>query len=372
MRKLLGSLLFALAAGCSVPAHADQSIGPQMPGSQIAIGIAPAKMRAPYDVQVIREGGEALPTYALKDRFYVQGNAGERYVIRVTNPTPNRVEAVVTVDGLDVIDGEAGDLRKRGYVVPAYGEVRIEGFRTSQSDVATFRFSSVNDSYAGQKGKARNVGVIAVAIFEEQRAPEQQIIVEERPPMPRPTYRGLYDGGHGVEESDASASAAPKKSAMKDESRAKRAPETRPAPPRIAPAEAPATATRPAPLGVRRPAPPAPPPVPGGGGAPVRDAYDEGDDFYEPAPAPETAQRSHRPGLGTEFGEQRYSAASYTRFVRGQGRPIAIAELRYNDAPGLMALGIALQPLPDTGEIMTRETADPFPGDDRFARPPGR
>ena len=86
---------------------------------------------------------------------------------------------------------------------------------------------------------------------------------------------------------------------------------------------------------------------------------------------PEPAPTTRRPGLGTEFGETRYSSASYTRFVRATARPIAIAELRYNDAAGLTALGIMLQPLPDAGEIMTRETADPFPGD-RFARAPGR
>jgi hypothetical protein len=80
-------------------------------------------------------------------------------------------------------------------------------------------------------------------------------------------------------------------------------------------------------------------------------------------------QQRERLGLGTEFGEQRTSAASYTRFVRAPGRPIAIAELRYNDTAGLMALGIPVQPLPDAGEIMTRETADPFPGD-RFSQPP--
>ena len=83
------------------------------------------------------------------------------------------------------------------------------------------------------------------------------------------------------------------------------------------------------------------------------------------------APRTNRAGLGTEFGEQRYSAASYTRFVRAPGRPIAIAELRYNDVGGLMALGIPVAPLPDAGEIMLRETADPFPGD-HFSRPPTR
>src|ERR1051326_921729 len=114
------------------------------------------------------------PPAPVRDRFPVQGAAAERYLIRITNPTARRIEAVVSVDGLDVIDGENGDLHKRGYVVPAYGETRIEGFRTSQADVATFRFSSVHDSYAGMKGKARNVGVVAVALFEEQAQPEEQ------------------------------------------------------------------------------------------------------------------------------------------------------------------------------------------------------
>jgi hypothetical protein len=370
MRKLFG--LFLVAAGlaaaisCSVPAHADQPTGPQSSaGSQIAIGIAPAKVRAPYDVQVIREGGDTLPTYAHKDRFYVQGNAGESYVIRVTNPTPNRVEAIVTVDGLDVIDGEPGDLRKRGYVVPPYGDVRIEGFRTSHQDVATFRFSSVNDSYAGQKGKARNVGVIAVAIFEEQRETPQQIIVEPAPPP-----RHELHGPHGASDDLDTGAAWGRDSAAKGGgARADRAMPKKAAEPRAE--AAPATASR-APA-VRRPAPakPAPPsPMPTGGlGAAGASAPYDGD-FEEMAPPP--AERTNRPGLGTEFGEQRHSSATFTRFVRSAGRPVAIAELRYNDAAGLIALGIRAQPLPDPAEVMTRETADPFPGDDRFARPPGR
>ena len=82
-----------------------------------------------------------------------------------------------------------------------------------------------------------------------------------------------------------------------------------------------------------------------------------------------SAPPTYRPGLGTEFGETRYSAANYTHFTRSTSRPIAIAELRYNDASGLAALGINVQPMPDQNEIMTRETADPFPGD-HFAHAP--
>ncbi len=345
---LVASLLFATA--CS-SAHADQVAGPQPPGPRIALGIAGEKSRAPYDVQVITQSGETAPTYALKDRFYVQGNLNERYQIRVTNPTARRVEAVVTVDGLDVVDGESGDLRKRGYIVPAYGEVRIEGFRTSLADVATFRFSSVDGSYAGKKGKARNVGVIAVAIFEETAPPpDQQIIVGDTRPMPRP-HRGGWDedaadGGRAPAEAE--------ESAPRDRVSSKSAEKRRVAP------SADAAATGHVGGGVAS-RPSVAPPHP----------RHDGDDMYQPPPPPESnpAPRTNRPGLGTEFGEQRYSAASYTKFVRANNRPIAIAELRYNDVPGLMALGIPAAQLPDEGEIMVRETADPFPGDN-FARAP--
>ena len=365
MRSLfIASLL--LSGACS-SAYADQRIAsPQSPGPRTALAIAPEKIRAPYDVQVLREDGESLPTYAYNGRFYVQGDVGGRYVIRVTNPTPYRVEAVVSVDGLDAIDGENGDLHKRGYIVPPWGEVRVEGFRTSLEDVATFRFSSVDGSYAGQKGKARNVGVIAVALFEEEHAPEQQIVT----PVPQ---RYDYDWTDDV---DAEASRPTTKGtgsvARADGAKDKKSESD------YAPAKKP---SRPADVRAERVAPPTTTAAPSGGAPsrpappPHRVSADEdvaGGDFggegrYEPAPAP-TQAPTQRPGLGTEYGESRYSAASYTRFVRSTQRPIAVAELRYNDAAGLMALGIPVQPMPDSGEIMLRETADPFPGD-HFARP---
>jgi len=352
---LLASFLFA--AGCSdTVAYADQVAVPAN-SPQIALSVSPARVRAPYDVQIMRENGESLPTYALKDRYYVQGNAGERYIVRIVNPTPRRVEAVISVDGIDVIDGESGDLRKRGYVVPAYGETRIEGFRTSQADVATFRFSAVRDSYAGLKGKARNVGVVAVALFEEQAQPEeQQVIVGEAAPRTggRYDYRDDLDTKAGRPRTE-------RRVAGKDaDRRGDKFDAPAKAKKMAPPADAAPTTTAP---GAASRAP-APPPAPMGGAGGRARMYD---DEAEEMPA----QHSNRPGLGTEFGESRYSSASFTRFVRAANRPIAVAELRYNDVPGLAALGINVQHLPDANEIMTRETADPFPGDpERFAHPP--
>jgi hypothetical protein len=358
-RALFTSLLASLPASLLVfacsSAYADQPVaGPSLPPAHIALGIAPPRTRAPYEVQILRDDGSVLPTYALRGRYYVQGSADERYVIRVTNPTPRRIEAVVSVDGLDAIDGENGDLAKRGYVVPPYGETRIEGFRTSEADVATFRFSSVSGSYAGQKGKARNVGVIAVALFEERAAPE--IVLPPPPPRYRPYDEDRNDpyGAGEVhrerEQAGRGAEAAPARPAPQV-SAAPSAPSPVPPPYKDSSAKA-APRSEAAPSGGRY-SPPA----------------DIDDDIVAPEPAPPSRAQRERLGLGTEFGEQRYSAVSYTQFVRASTRPAAIAELRYNDADGLVALGIPVRPLPGRREVMLRETADPFPGD-HFARPP--
>lgn len=122
-------------------------------------------------VEVLSGSGGRLPTFQHEGRSFVMGTRGERYKIRVRNPSAERVEAVVSVDGLDAIDGRAASKDKRGYVIEPFGSVEIEGFRTSMDEVAAFRFSSVRDSYAGKKGKADNVGVIGVAMFRERPRP---------------------------------------------------------------------------------------------------------------------------------------------------------------------------------------------------------
>lgn len=116
------------------------------------------------------EGGSALPGYFAGDTVYVLGNAGQRYTILIENMTSARFEAVVSVDGLDVINGRAAATGSRGYILQSHGRIEVEGFRQNHDEVATFRFGSVGDSYAAQTGDARNVGVIGVALFAERGA----------------------------------------------------------------------------------------------------------------------------------------------------------------------------------------------------------
>ncbi len=113
-------------------------------------------------------GGHPLEAIHVGDRTMVVGQAGQRYSIVLTNHADHRFESVVTVDGLDVINGKPGTAENRGYVLMPFATLEIEGFRQSTNAVAAFRFAAVGESYAAQVGSARNVGVIGVAFFSER------------------------------------------------------------------------------------------------------------------------------------------------------------------------------------------------------------
>jgi hypothetical protein len=76
---------------------------------------------------------------------------------------------VVSVDGLDVLDGKPASTKRPGYVIAPGATVEIKGFRTSYEAVAAFKFSSVSQSYANTRhGDTRNVGVIGLAAYLEK------------------------------------------------------------------------------------------------------------------------------------------------------------------------------------------------------------
>lgn len=114
------------------------------------------------------QSGRFLPGLIVGDRWFVVGEEGRRYSIVLKNRSDFRLEAVLSVDGLDVLDGRPASVRKRGYVVGPHHTLVVEGFRQSNNAVAAFRFSPVRESYAQEKYRnTRNVGVIGLALFNE-------------------------------------------------------------------------------------------------------------------------------------------------------------------------------------------------------------
>jgi hypothetical protein len=133
--------------------------------------LADSSMRAAngaLTVRLLDESGRPLEGFSTGSATYVVGQHGSRYIIQIQNHTGNRLEAVATVDGLDVINGQPGSFANRGYIVSPFSTVEIDGFRRSLDTVAAFRFGTVRDSYAAKKGTDRNVGVVGVAFFHER------------------------------------------------------------------------------------------------------------------------------------------------------------------------------------------------------------
>jgi hypothetical protein len=273
----------------------------------------------PYAAELVDEHGRTLPTFEHRGRTYVLGARGARYLLRVRNDSGRRVEVVASVDGRDVVDGRPAAFEKRGYVVAPYSEVTIDGYRLSEAAVAAFRFSTVPRSYAARKGDARDVGVVGVAIFPE-RWPAHV------PPPYRP-HPGPYPSD-AVPPPGARPGAAPETSAEKR-------------------AEA-----------HRGSAPP-----PSAGEAPLADAAPRA----QPGIAP-----PHRPGLGTEFGEEHASPVEQVSFVRAGARPEAVLTLRYDDRAGLAALGIDVdgRRWARRDERWLRETSTPFRAEAGYCEPP--
>jgi len=316
MRATLATSL--LSALLSLPATAQA--GPPQ---------SPARAR-PYSVELTDERGRVLPIFQHEGRTFVLGQRGDRYLVRVRNDSPRRAEVVVSVDGRDVLDGQPSAVGKRGYLVEAWGEVSIDGFRLSQAAVAAFRFSSVSRSYAAQMGDARDVGVIGVAVFPERFVP---------PPPPRPTpcpwWRRGPCGVPGAEEDEASS---------------------------LRSQQAPAPA------------------APGRGRA---DTSDEVGGAGSAAPRESLAQNElraekkadrgaeRRAGLGTEFGEQHDSHVREVPFERASSQPQVVLALRYDDRRGLLALGIDVDGCGTCDEAALRQSADPFRRDGYAKPPPG-
>lgn len=238
------------------------------------------------DVAIIdRDSGAVLSPHYYRGEYWVAGRPGARYSIQICNRLGERLLAVTSVDGVNVVSGATAGWDQTGYVFGPGESYQITGWRKTDTEVAAFTFTESANSYAERTGRPGNVGVIGVAIFRE-RHPEPAYIP---PTIARPTDMaqslGKAQAGAAARESNAAEAA--------DAADAKVAP-AMPQP------NAPSVAAL-------------------------------------PAPAPK---------LGTGHGEREYSFVDHTEFTRMQPQPNEVIRIHYDSLERLFAMGIVKRPRP--------------------------
>ena len=250
------------------------------------------------DVTIVdRDTGATLPVHYAKGEYWVAGRPGARYAITVRNRSGERVLAVPSVDGVNVLSGETAAWDQRGYVFSPYERYQITGWRKSDSQVAAFEFSSIANSYASRTGRPAHVGVIGVALFREQ------------PPVPSPAVTPEpYSQSQRRENSGGNGNSLGR---LREE----------PAPQQPLPSAAPAAAAP----------------------APSSEAESSARSMAADSVAKATPMPS--PKLGTAHGQRETSVVSHTTFTRLQDQPNEVISIRYDSRENLVASGVIREPL---------------------------
>jgi hypothetical protein len=167
------------------------------------------------DVLVIdRNSGLPLPTYYHRGEYWVAGKPGARYAIEIRNTLQERLLAVTSVDGINVLTGDTARWDQSGYVLHGEEAYEITGWRKSQAEVAAFEFAGAPNSYAARTGRSANIGVIGIAVFRE-RVPEQiastsaDAAAPDAPPARESSAESRFRGGADVNDRPAASAQAP-------------------------------------------------------------------------------------------------------------------------------------------------------------------
>jgi hypothetical protein len=288
-RRLFSTALAlgAVASSLALPAQA-QSQPPARVGSLMQISV------------VDRGTGAELPVYRHRGEYWVAGRPGARYAIRARNAMDERIMAVMSVDGVNVVTGETAGVRQNGYVFGARERSDITGWRKSDSQIAAFEFAAAGNSYASRTGRPDDVGVIGVAMFRER--------MPEPPPPPVTPYPRRDEFGDRERRSESSSLG---------DARAKAAP----------------------------------------GAAADKSVAAES----AASPSGSMARQSApSPSLGTAHGRRETSYVGKTTFERAQSSPDEVIRIRYDSRENLVAAGVI--PVPPPPRWPRPAGPSPFPG----------
>lgn len=156
-----------------------------------------------YELVIRPLGRSRADEYVHNQAVWVEGREGNSYTIDITNHTYARTLFIVSVDGLDVLEGKTAGLNSQGYVLNGRETISIPGWKLDNNQAAEFYFSGNKSSYVDSiGGDTSNTGVIGAMAFSEYVQPYYQysnFTVGGTAGNPRDmfgtTSRGINSGG---------------------------------------------------------------------------------------------------------------------------------------------------------------------------------
>lgn len=147
---------------------------------------------ANVEINILINGRKATEYQSPMDfQTYIEGRDGSEFEIEFVNNNHYDVEAILSIDGLSIIDGKPAGSQSGGYVVNARSRMTIPGWMVDGATAARFAFAgSKGGSYVEQSGgDSRNKGVIGAKVYARKHAPRQSFTA--RPSVMRGMSKGL-------------------------------------------------------------------------------------------------------------------------------------------------------------------------------------
>ncbi|HOT77431.1 MAG TPA: hypothetical protein PK467_16710 [Candidatus Wallbacteria bacterium] len=158
-------------------------------------------------------GGSRAKIYSHYGEYFIEGREGLNYTLLITNLCGSRIKVSAAVDGLDVIDGRKASFTKPGYIINAYANANIKGWRISDDEVASFKFGPISESYAMKMDRPSEIGKMSFGFFRER---QPVVYIDD---LDYPLYKNKSEGGQGRSAaSDEYKKAAPAASKLESES----------------------------------------------------------------------------------------------------------------------------------------------------------
>lgn len=122
-----------------------------------------------YEMLVRPKNRTAADEYYHQGNVWIEGREGNDYCIELRNHTATPAMFIVSVDGLDVLQGQTAGANSPGFIVPAFGLAVVQGWNIDNQQAAAFLFSRKSTSYVNQiGGSTTNTGVIGAMVFAEK------------------------------------------------------------------------------------------------------------------------------------------------------------------------------------------------------------